>query len=92
MSNYCLFVYVCYYVVCICLLEGVLEHLAQQHTLGHELDARPPGRRAVVEADLVALVADKWGLTLMGPLQKVRNFDRLGNKVRPGTFGNIKVG
>ena len=23
---------------------------------------------------------------------KVMNFDRLGKKVRPGTFGNIKVG
>ena len=29
---------------------------------------------------------------LVGPLQKVMNFDRLGKKVRPGTFGKIKVG
>ena len=34
----------------------------------------------------------RMGSTLMGPLQKVTNFDRLGEQIRPGTFGNIKVG
>ena len=32
------------------------------------------------------------GSTLMGPAAKVMNFDRLGKKVRPGTFGKIKLG
>ena len=35
------------------------------------------------------LVAGHMGSTLMGPLQKVRNFDSLGKKIRPSTFGKI---
>ena len=34
----------------------------------------------------------QMGSTPMGPLQKWIYFDRLGKKVLPGTFGNIKVG
>ena len=42
---------------------------------------------------VVALVADKMGSTLInGAASKVTNFDRLGENVRPGTFGEIKVG
>ena len=32
------------------------------------------------------------GVNTNGAAAKVMNFDRLGEKVRPGTFGNIKVG
>ena len=32
------------------------------------------------------------GVSTNGAAAKVRNFDRLGKKVRPGTFWNIKVG
>ena len=32
------------------------------------------------------------GVNTMGPLQKLTNFDGLGKKVRPGTFGQMKVG
>ena len=32
------------------------------------------------------------GVSTNGAAAKVMNFDRLGKKVRPGTFGNIKVG
>ena len=38
------------------------------------------------------LVADKWGRLYNGAAAKVIIFDRLGKRVRPGTFGNIKVG
>ena len=32
------------------------------------------------------------GVNTNGAAAKEMNFDRLGKKVRPGTFGNIKVG
>ena len=32
------------------------------------------------------------GVNTIGAAAKVVNFDRLGKKVRPGTFGKIKVG
>ena len=32
------------------------------------------------------------GVSTNGAAAKVMNFDRLGKKVRPGTFGKIKVG
>ena len=32
------------------------------------------------------------GVNTNGAAAKVMNFDRLGKKVRPGTFGKIKVG
>ena len=32
------------------------------------------------------------GSTLMGPLQQVMLFERLGKYARPGTLGNIEVG
>ena len=32
------------------------------------------------------------GVNTNGAAAKVMNFDRLGKKVRPGTFGNMKVG
>ena len=32
------------------------------------------------------------GVNTNGAAAKVINFDRLGKKVRPGTFGNIKAG
>ena len=32
------------------------------------------------------------GVNTNGAAAKVMNFDTLGKKVRPGTFGNIKVG
>ena len=37
------------------------------------------------------LVADKW-VDTNGTAAKVMTFDRLGEKVRPGTFGKINVG
>ena len=37
----------------------------------------------------VALVADKWGQR--GRCKSNEHFDRLGKKLRPGTFGKIKV-
>ena len=39
---------------------------------------------------------DAWlrtnGVNTNGAAAKVMNFDRLGEKVHPGTFGNLKVG
>ena len=39
--------------------------------------------------DLTCFGCGQMGSTLMGAAAKVMNFDRLGNKVRPGTFGKI---
>ena len=39
-----------------------------------------------------SLGCGQMGSTLMGPLQKYVFVDRLGKKVRPGTFGKIKAG
>ena len=51
------------------------------------------GRDGQQEGQLRALVADRWGSTLIyGAAAKAINFGRLGKKVRTGTFGNIKVG
>ena len=41
--------------------------------------------------NIITLVADKWGNT-NGAAAKAMVFDGLGKKVRPGTFGEIKVG
>ena len=48
-------------------------------------------RRSLTRMD-PALVADKNGADTDGAAAKVMFLDRLRNKVRPGTFGNIKVG
>ena len=55
-------------------------------------------RQAVVDDDVAPLAGHAEprlrtnGVNTNGAAAKVMNLDRLGKKVRPGTFGNIKVG
>ena len=61
----------------------------QGATVCYGRGARPTFRRELVT--LHCLVADNWGNT-NGAAAKVTDFDRLGKKVRPGTFGKINAG
>ena len=57
----------------------ILDLLHLEHAVVMQLREEVPGLRTN-------------GVNTNGAAAKVMNFDRLGKKVRPGTFGKIKVG
>ena len=61
-----------------------------------EVRARPRERADLQEARAVLGAGIGWlrtnGVNTNGAAAKAMNFDRLGKKVHPGTFGKIKAG